>query len=321
MARAKNKKGKKKYKLRNWSTYNEGLKQRGSIDIWISDNMNLEDIWYAKPSGTRGGQPVYSDEAVTITLQCGKVFHQRLRQTEGFVGSIFKLLGLKLDVPDFSTLSRRGDGLEVSLKKKDDKKKVRIIVDGSGLKIAGEGEWKMRKHGKSKRRKWKKIHIAIDEDGEIRAVQTTGNDVSDDDAVESTLLEETAHIVAFTGDGAFDKRKVYNYCKGRNTKEIMIPPRIDAKIWQHGNSKSPPHPRDENLRQIRKVGRKAWKISCGYHIRSLSETTYSRFKRIFGDHVEAKNDAQQTTENRIKSRILNIMRECAWPDTQTIVVG
>src|SRR3990170_3963134 len=101
MARAENKKEKKKYKLKNWSAYNKGLKQRGSINIWIDNDMNLEDVWYAKPSGAKGAQQVYSDEAITITLQCGKVFRQRLRQTEGFVGSILSMLGLDLDVPDY----------------------------------------------------------------------------------------------------------------------------------------------------------------------------------------------------------------------------
>ena len=322
MAHAKKtKREKNKYKLKNWSAYNNGLKQRGSITVWIPDDINLEDIWYAEPSGTQGAQPIYTDEAIMITLQCGKVFRQRLRQTEGFVGSIFKLLGLNLDVPDYSTLSRRGDGLAVTLKKNNDKKNVDIIIDGSGLKVKGEGEWKMRKHGKSKRRKWKKIHIAIDEDGEIRAIQTTGNDVSDDDATKDTLEEEKSQINSFTGDGAYDKRKVYNYCKKRNVSTIRVPPRKNAKIWQHGNSNSPPHPRDENLRQIRKTTRKKWKEACGYHVRSLSETVFFRFKTVFGDHVEAKKDGQQETENRIKARALNIMRQCAWPETQTIVVG
>jgi len=302
----------KKYKVRNWSDYNESLVQRGSLDVWIDENA-LKN-WKAERNGKRGAQPIYSDLAIQLTLQFGQVFRQKLRQTEGLIRSCFKLMNIDLEVPDYSTLSRRSADLQVKLIK-NPKESVALVIDSSGLKVYGEGEWKVRQHGYSKHRTWRKIHLALTPDGELRAVDLTTNSVSDSNAFSSLVEQETAGIDKIAADGAYDKKKVYETCQKREIKQIAIPPSINAKIWQHGNSHAPPHPRDVNLRLIRKTSRRSWKEQVGFHIRSLSETAIFRFKTIFGDRLNARKLANQTTEVIIKASILNKMRMLGMPES------
>ncbi len=273
--------------------------------------------WYAKPTHEPGAQQIYADIAISTVLTIQKLFHVPLRAAEGFVGSVFRMTSVSLDVPDYSTLSRRSDGLTILLAKRE-KEKIILIVDGSGAKVFGEGEWKVRQHGASKRRTWKKIHIAIDDDGEIRAEEMTDNATHDSEVVSNLFSQEDAQIEAFAGDGAFDTRKVYAACQNRNVSRILIPPRHGAKIWQHGNSSASPHPRDENLRAIRKRGRKQWKIESGYHIRSGVENTFFRWKTIFGDRLRSRVEARQRTEVRIMAAALNRMFSLGMPDSYAI---
>ena len=312
----KTNKHKKKYKVRNWSEYNKALKKRGMLDVYV-DECVLED-WYAKSNGKRGAQPIYSDLAIEITLQLGKVFGQKLRQAEGLVISLFKLMDINLSVPDFSTLSRRSGEITVNIPKSN-KEKIIAVVDSSGLKVYGEGEWKVRKHGWSKHRTWMKMHLMIDPDGEIRAAELTGNNITDYDAVGSLFKQEDAEIEAFIGDGGYDKRKVYNACQKRKIKKIIVPPQKNAKIFQHGNFKKEPHPRDENLRQIRKTTRKKWKEKSGYHVRSLSETAMFRFKTIFGDKLNSRSFKNQKTEFLLSISILNKMTSFGMPDSYAVI--
>lgn len=317
---SRKKKTNKTYKIRNWSEYNQALKQRGSLEVWI-DEKALKH-WYSPPTHNRGAQPVYSDLAIQSTLQLGRVFSQKLRQTEGLIKSIFKLTDIKLKVPDYSTLSRRSVNLKVKLPKKKTKKgKITIILDSSGLKVYGEGEWKVRQHGKSKRRTWRKIHLAITPDGEIKVAKLTENNISDDEAALDILDQEQAPIKAFAGDGAYDTRKVYDKCQEKQIKKILIPPQKNAKIWHHGNCKGLPHPRDENLRQIRKTSRRKWKERIGFHIRSLSETAVFRYKTIFGDRLNARGAQQQTTEVLISASILNRMLQLGMPESYAVNVA
>jgi hypothetical protein len=311
----KQKTSKKQYRIRNWHEYNEALVNRGSLDVWISKEG--KEKWYAEPTGAQGAQQIYSDVAISVVLTMQKVFHLPLRAVEGFVGSVFRMTNMRLVVPDYSTLSRRSDGLTVLLTKRK-KEKTILIVDGSGAKVFGEGEWKVRQHGYSKHRTWKKIHIAIDEDGEIRAEEMTGNDTHDSEVVGDLFFQEEAKIEAFAGDGAFDTRGVYTACQDRSVSRILIPPRHGAKIWQHGNLRADPHPRDENLRAIRKKGRAQWKIESGYHIRSGVENTFFRWKTIFGERLRSRVEARQRTEVRIVATALNRMLSLGMPDSYAI---
>ena len=157
------------------------------------------------------------------------------------------------------------------------------------MKIYGEGEWKVRQHGASKRRTWRKLHLGGDpETGEILAVTLTENNISDDAVVHNLLGQIEGTLRSCAGDGAYDKRKVYEALNANSPEvAILIPPRKDAHIWQHGNSKKERHKHHENLRYIRQRGRRTWKEDVGYHIRSLAETIMFRLKTIFGDKLSA----------------------------------
>ena len=298
----------------DWPKYNEQLKQRGSLDIWISKQAIVN--WSAMPNGKRGAQFVYSDSAILTTLLLGIFLNKKLRQTEGIVSSLFKQMGIFLEVPDFTTISRRSADLKVELPKTEINERTVLIADSSGLKVFGEGEWKVRKHGFNKHRTWLKFHIMINPNGEIRAAKLTGNNIHDAKAIEDILNQETSeNIEGIAGDGAFDKRNVYETGIKRGFKKYLIPPQKNAKIKIHGNNKSePPHPRDENLRAIRKTTLKQWKEKSGYHIRSLVETTMFRFKTIFGDRINARKFANQITEFNIKARMLNIFHQLGMPE-------
>lgn len=311
-------KTKTKYRIRNWTEYNQALKQRGSLELWI--NADLLENWRAEPSGQPGNQPVYSDFAIQIVIQFGKVFHQKLRQTEGLLEDIFKLMGIKLAVPDYSTVSRRASRLQVALCKKTAKKgeKQIVVIDSSGLKVYGEGEWKVRMHGRSKHRTWRKIHLGIGPDGEIQAAKLTSNSVADCEVAADLLNQIKSEIDTVAGDGGYDKGIVYQALRGRGVKNVLIPPQKNAKIKRHGNLKCERHKRDKNLRQIRKIGRKEWKKGSGYHIRSLIESTMFRLKTILGGRLNARKLENQITESLISCNILNKMATLGMPDSYAV---
>jgi hypothetical protein len=305
------------YRVKNWSEYDKALVQRGSITIWLSDDF--EKNWRYIGEKQRDSQFDYSDQAITIMLTVKNVFHLPNRATEGFVGSIFAMLGSYLPVPDHTTLSRRGKKLSVVLPKKVSGH-IDIVMDSTGLKVYGEGEWKVRTHGKSKRRTWRKLHIGADpESGEIEAVALTENSVDDAEMAEPLLNQIDQPIDHFAADGGYDKRKVYDTLNRQAPQAtVLIPPRKNAHIWQHGNTHAERLKRDENLRIIRKSGRKAWMENYGYHMRSLAETTMFRFKTIFDDRLSARLLETQTTQALICCAALNRMTHLGMPDSYKV---
>lgn len=316
MNKHKNKQ-KKIYRIKNWPAYNEALKQRGSLNVWIGEEAVAQ--WQAEPVGHPGTPRTYSDTAIEVALTIRKLFRLPLRQTEGFLQSLFSRLQMVLSVPNYTTLSRRGRFLFVKLSKR--KKEITdIVIDSSGIKVYGEGEWKVKKHGPGKRRKWKKIHIGIDQDGEIRVGEVTDETTGDSSVAKSLLGQETAKINSLTTDGAYDTDHVYTICEYREIPRVIIPPRKDAVIWRHGNTGGPRHPRDENLRAIRKQGRKQWKVLSGYHRRSLIETTMFRFKTIFGERALSREDSRLRTELKLGFSILNRMFELGMPESYAVTV-
>jgi hypothetical protein len=305
------------YRVQNWSDYDKALVQRGSITFWLSDDF--EKNWRHSGEKQRGSQFEYSDQAILVMLSVKEVFHLTNRQTEGFLRSLFALMKINLPVPDHTTLSKRGKDLQVNLPKKTSQR-LNIVMDSTGLKIYGEGEWKVRQHGVSKRRTWRKLHVGADpEDGEIQAVILTENSVSDDEAVEILLEQIEQEIDQFAADGAYDKRKVYDALNAHSVGvKILIPPRKNARIWKHGNTKAERLKRDENLRSIRKHGRKEWKQSSGYHVRSLSETAMFRLKTIFGDSLSARLLETQTTQAFVRCAALNRMTHLGMPQSYKV---
>jgi hypothetical protein len=228
---------------------------------------------------------------------------------------VFTLLDVALPVPSYSTLSRRAAALTVSLGARPRSTPLHLVIDSSGFKVYGEGEWKVRQHGWSKRRTWRKLHLAVDEaTGEIVAAVASEAGVADDAALPDLLEQVPGEIHQVSTDGAYDKRQCYDALAARGAKAV-IPPRRDAKIWQQGNCAGAPWQRDENLRAIRHQGRRRWKQESGYHRRSLAETTFFRCKTIFGPTLGARGFAQQATELFIKVAALNRMTHLGMPDS------
>lgn len=317
--RAKRSPKKALYRVSNWAEYNRSLVQRGSITVWIDEEV-LES-WQPMPEGRRkrGGQPKYSDRAIECLLTLKAVFKLPYRQTEGFGRSLMELLAVNVSIPDYTTLCIRSADLPVALSPSQVQGAKHIVVDSTGLKVYGEGEWKVRQHGVSKRRTWRKLHLSVNETTQsIEAVVLTEASVDDAEAGRDLLDDTDGPVEQVSGDGAYDKRKFYDTCQQRQVKRIAIPPRRDARIWQHGNSSKPPLPRDQNLRRIRRVGRQRWKQEVGYHRRSLAETAVFRFKIIFGNTLSARSLPRQITEARIKAAALNRMTQLGMPDSYAV---
>jgi hypothetical protein len=300
------------YRIRNWKQYNDALVRRGSLTLWV-DHDTLQAWRYQGPT-QRGAQFEFSDTAIECLLTLKAVYHLTLRATEGFARSLFELMRVDLDVPDYSTLCRRAKTVRITLPKRATGP-LHLILDSTGLKVYGEGEWKVRQHGYSKRRTWLKLHLAVDpETHEIRAAVVSEPGVTDEEAAPALLTQEEGPLSGAGADGAYDRRSVYEALDRRGARAV-IPPRRDAKIRRHGNSSGPRLARDENLRRIRQIGRAAWKRESGYHRRSLGETAMFRLKTLFGPGVSSRGDEQRATEVGVRCRALNLMTHQGMPVT------
>ena len=312
------------HKVENWSEYNDALVDRGRLTVWISEEA-IQD-WKADREPQQGAQWIFTDRAIGTCLQIKMVYGLGLRETEGFVESLFELMGLEdLPVPDYTTLSKRQGDLDIDLPTSSKVSPIHLVIDSTGLKVYGEGEWKQRIHGKQKRRTWRKLHLGVDSDtGLVTAVTLTDNTSSDSSQVEP-LLEETlpegseaedseAALDKVGADGAYDTFDVYDVI-GDYGATPVIPPQKNAKIKKHGNSGGPPLPRDEAIRYIRQHGRNKWKRTHGYHQRSLAETAIYRFKGLMGRFVEARTWENERTEVRLKAKTLNQMTRLGMPKT------
>jgi Transposase DDE domain len=300
------------FRIRNWSQYNDALVRRGSLTLWV-DQAAL-DAWRYQGPTQRGAQFQFSDTAIECLLTLRAVYHLTLRATEGFARSLFALMAVDLPVPDYTTLCRRAATVRITLPKKATGP-LHLILDSTGLKVYGEGEWKVRQHGYSKRRTWLKLHLAVDpQTHEIQAAMVTDPGVTDEEAVPALLGQVEGPISGAGADGAYDRRTVYEELDRRGARAV-IPPRRDAKIQRHGNTSGPRLARDENIRRIRQVGRAAWKQESGYHRRSLGETAMFRLKAIFGPGVSSRGDEQRATEVGVRCRALNLMTHQGMPAT------
>jgi IS5 family transposase len=302
------------FRIRNWSEYNASLRKRGSLTVWVSSEA-VENWTTDELTGEQGASPTYTDLAIETMATVQAIYGLAGRQTQGFLQSIFELMKLDLTAPDHSTLSRRRRRLEITLPIKDWSRSRHLVIDSTGVKVYGEGEWKVRQHGVGKRRTWRKLHFCTDEATmEIISVVASTNDVSDAEALPDLLQGAPGEIEQVSADGAYDQRKCYDALNKHGAK-AAIPPRKGAKIWQHANTKAERHARDENLRRIRKVGRKEWKKEGNNHRRSLAETQVFRFKTIFGDRLQTRQIDNQFKELILKSAILNQMTHLGMPDS------
>jgi hypothetical protein len=304
MAQTPSKAQQKSYAIKNWREYNESLVRRGDVTFWFSEDV--VDAWEHENDEKKNGRPfIYSDLAVETLLTIRELFRLPYRQTEGLGRALAKLMDAQIVIPHHTSLQKRAAKLGVTLAVAPAQGPIDVVVDSTGLKVYGEGEWKVRQHGVGKRRTWRKLHLAVNPaTHEIVAEVLTENSQHDADQVEPLLDQVEAEIETFYGDGAYDQWKVYDALKQRSVWSI-IPPRKNAKIKQHGNASADPLERDECLRQIRRDGRKAWKESIGYHRRSLAETAMSRMKAAFGDRLKNRQPLNQKTEVALRCRLLN----------------
>ncbi|ARU01051.1 IS5 family transposase [Yoonia vestfoldensis] len=302
------------YKTRNWAEYNHSLKQRGSLSIWFDPEMS----WEAEASGRRGRQKTYSDAAIQACLTLKVLFGLPLRQTTGFVESLLKRVELDWSVPDFSTLCRRQKTLSVAIPYKGSAGPLHLLVDSTGIKAEGEGEWNARKHGGPKRRLWRKIHIGVDEETlEIRAIEVTSSSIGDAPMLPDLLsqIPPDQELGSVTADGAYDTRKCHDAIAARNAHAV-IPPRKNAKMWKPDTAGA--KARNEAVRSSKYLGRALWRNLTGYHRRSRVETKMHCVK-LLGQRLSARDFDRQVAEIQIRAAILNGFTALGIP--RTVAVG
>jgi hypothetical protein len=227
-------------------------------------------------------------------------------------------MGLNLPVPSYSQISRRAKSLHKKVNRlTQGKKTCHIIFDSTGLKVRGEGEWKVKIHGKSKRRTWRKFHIGVDaETQDIICCELTGNDKGDAEMAEQMLAKLPCKVKSARGDGAYDasrfRKKVHE--KGG---VCIVPPPKDARYKgtaEMGWEKE----RDDAIATMDgfgggDIGRRLWKRCSGYYERSLAETAMFRIKRIFGGGLKARLIESQKMEVICKCMIINRMNKLGMP--------
>ena len=297
-----------KYHVSNWPDYDVALVRRGSLTVWVTEEAIAG--WHAPATGKRGGQPVYSDLAIETGLALRLVLRLGLRQIEGMLGSIAHLLGIDIKIPDHTTFSRRGDGLTILKKPAERDEPLHLLIDSTGLKMYGEGEWLEEKHGKRSRRRWRKLHLAIAANShEVVAVELTTDEVGDVTTVPDLLDQIDGAVASVTGDGAYDADVVYDEITRRHPEaDVIIPPRSTAVMSESGTTR-----RDAHLRTIERHGRVEWQRRSGYCRRSLVETAMFRYKTIIGRRLHARTLPNQKTEARIGCAVLNRMTSLGMP--------
>jgi hypothetical protein len=307
------------YKVRNWSQYNRALINRGNLMLWISDDVISG--WYAKKHKKRAGRRYYySNSTIETILTLRAIYRLPLRAAQGFFEGLVKMLGMDLKIPHYSRLSRRAADLEIQIKKmrEQGKEPTDLVIDSTGLKIYGEGEWKMRTHGKQKRRTWRKYHVAVNpKTHEVIAMELTEANVHDSEAV-PTLMAGLKNLGNVYGDGAYPTKGSLDAITEAGGHAV-IPPRTGTCIV-----KKDPSPGEEQrnrlVRERRNVGgKKAWKKESGYHKRSLVETHMFRLKTILGGELQSRNFANQKVEATIMASILNKMTALGMPRTETVL--
>lgn len=311
-------KRKQRYRLRNWGDYNRALVERGSLTLWVGEDTLA--AWRARArGGRRGCPPTYADAAILTMATLQEVYGLALRPTQGLLASLMALLGVGLPVPDYTTLCRRRRSLRVALPRRRKSDPLHLVVDSTGVKVYGEGEWKVRRYGWSKRRTWRKLHVGVDEaTGEVAAAVVTTNAAGDGQVLPALLAQVGGVIRQVTGDGGYDDRQCYEAIGGRGARSV-IPPQKGARIWRHGNTKAERHDRDENLRYIRRHGRAKWKRDSDYHRRSLAEVGIFRLKMIFGARASARSFEGQASQLLVRCAALNRMTHLGMPDSYKVV--
>ena len=304
---------KARYRVTNWPEYDAALVRRGSLTVWFTEEAVA--AWHAPATGERGGQPIYSATAIETGLVLRLVFHQSLRQTEGLLRSIADVLDIDIAIPDHTTLSRRGGGLATLPETIGCKEPLHLLVDSTGLKTYGEGEWSDQKRGIRSPRRWRKLHLGVDAGTHaIVAVELTPDNVGDVSELPDLLDQIDADVASLTADGAYDGEAVYEAVADRHPDaEVIIPPRATAVPNEITTRQ-----RDRHIATIEKHGRMGWQRRSGYNRRSLVETAIYRYKTIINRRLQARTLPNQRIEAKIGCNVLNRMTCIGMPASARI---
>lgn len=310
---------KKVYRVCNWKDYNKSLIQRGSLTFWFSSEVI--GAWNKRSEGRHKNER-YSDMAICCALTLRQLFRLPLRSTEGLVKSVMELIKLRLKVPDYTTLSRRGKKIKIELQVPKLESSRHVLVDSTGIQVLGEGEWKKMRHGECRRQLWRKLHIAMDADSQtILAAEMTESVRLDGNYLPGLIDQIAGKIDQITGDGAYDKKNCYKKAYERGAKAVF-PPQHDAAIQRNKLKKDPAlMTRDKTIEFIKGQGtekRKEWKQAMNYHRRSLVETMMSRMKSIFGDQMRSRTFENQRTDLLLRCFAINKINELGLPRSMAV---
>ncbi|MDF4341090.1 IS5 family transposase [Vibrio parahaemolyticus] len=300
---------KPRYKTTNWKQYNKALINRGSLTFWIDEEAIRE--WKQSKQKKRGRPRFFSDLAITTALMMKRIFSMPLRTLQGFIDSVFLLARVPLQCPHYTCISRRAKQVEVSFKPQTSGVIRHLAIDATGLKVYGEGEWKVKKHGTDgKRRVWRKLHLAVDTNThEIIAAELSLSNVTDAEVLPNLLKQTRRKIVEISGDGAYDTKACYEAIRIKRAV-ALIPPRDGAAFWERG------HPRNLGVACQKLYGsNKHWKQRYGYHKRSLSETAMYRVKQLLGGKLSMRDYNAQVGETYAMIKALNKLTGLGMPKT------
>jgi len=289
---------------RNWNKYNKSLVQRGSITLWINEEVAKQWNEPLLDTQDRGRPKTYTDLAIETCVTLKVLFNLPYRQCQGFIESIISMLRLKIKAPSFTQLCRRQKNLKIKLKHTV-KGSIHVVVDATGLKIFGEGEWKVRQHGYSKHRMWRKLHVGIDvESQQFVMAELTDNHIGECKLLKPLLDQYKGKIYKVGGDKGYDSFACHEAAGEIGAVSAILPQR-KAKVRSRLKDGEKPLVRDEIVRRMRDVGRKKWKKEVGYHRRSLVETAFYRYKTVFGSKLRSTSMENQKIETLVACNILN----------------
>ena len=301
------------FKLTNWAEYEAGLRRRGSSTLWVTEQAI--DTWRAAPRSTPGGQATYSDSAIQTCLMLRTAFKLALRQAEGLMMSVVELLGRELAVPDHTTVSRRAIKRAPITRQTLPEGPLHVLLDSTGLKIFGAGEWLADKHGQRARRGWRKLHLAVDAaSGQIVAVTLNDQDVDDPSQVAPLLQQIPGEIEQVTADGAYDGEPTYAIIAACDQNiTVVIPPRATstapAELGMNASR------RDVHVQTVAAPGRLGWQEVSGYGRRALVKTPMGRYKALIGPRLRARSEAGRRTEAAVGAVVLNCMLTAGRPNS------
>ncbi|MEH8161459.1 IS5 family transposase [Aeromonas veronii] len=281
--------GKSLHPITNWSQYNKSLSHRGSLTFWV-DADAMDNWFHHDHHGRRGRSQLYTDQTISTFLMLKGIFSLSLRATQGLLDSLFELMNVPLCAPDYSGVSKRARTVKVAYRQPSKGTITDLVIDSTGLKVFGEGEWKVRKHGAEKRRVWRKLHLAVDPAShDIVAAEVSLENVHDAEVLPTLLNPLRRKLGRIYADGAYDSKASHQLIT-RKGGTACIPPRKNAGLWEKG------HPRNAAVLVMRKEGLAHWKKISGYHRRSLAETAMCRFKQLMVGKISLRKYNGQVGE-------------------------